>query len=322
MVLEQIDRPEPGVCRLVFRASAEELAQAAAQERAARPEAAQDEDGVMTAAVNRAILGGLSPLYEQAVRQEKLTPITDPDLSLLAVDPQEGFRAQAEFFVLPPLELGPYTGYVASVKPRPIRQVTLELEINRHHSAEDRAADAEGKAALRRRVAQEMHEQRCAQAWSRAEQELVDKLGSEVSGPLPKQLVAGNYFAEQRRFNLRMQAQGVNFDQYLAVRGQTVEQFRQELHAQAEQRLRSRLGLLLVADKEGLWPAEAEVEQAVAAWDEKKDGPRTFPANDARKMRQQIAARRAAAYIVSAGTLLPPPSEPVILAPGEVYKEL
>ncbi|MDE8692150.1 hypothetical protein P0G09_18990, partial [Faecalibacterium sp. DFI.5.82] len=41
--------------------------------------------------------------------------------------------------------------------------------------------------------------------------------------------------AEQRNFNLRLQANNVNFDQYLKVRGQTVEQFRTELHAQAEQ---------------------------------------------------------------------------------------
>ena len=55
--------------------------------------------------------------------------------------------------------------------------------------------------------------------------------GGEVKGTLPKQLVAGNYFAEQREFNLRLQANNVNFDQYLKVRNQTVEQFRAELHA-------------------------------------------------------------------------------------------
>ena len=47
-----------------------------------------------------------------------------------------------------------------------------------------------------------------------AEQALIAQLGTHVTGPLPKQLVAGNYFAEQRQFNLRMQANGVNFDQY------------------------------------------------------------------------------------------------------------
>src|SRR5699024_12007550 len=75
------------------------------------------------------------------------------------------------------------------------------------------------------------------------------------------------YFAEQRRFHLSLQAQRVSFDQFLQVRGQTVEQFRAELHADAERKLRSRLGLLLVADKENLQPTPAEVDAALAAWE-------------------------------------------------------
>ena len=65
-----------------------------------------------------------------------------------------------------------------------------------------------------------------------------------MTGPLPKQLVGGNYFAEQRQFNLSLQANGINFDQFLKVRGQTVEEFRTWLHTQAERKLRSWLGLL------------------------------------------------------------------------------
>ena len=57
--------------------------------------------------------------------------------------------------------------------------------------------------------------------------------------------IRDSYFAEQRQFNLRMQANGVNFDQYLKVQGQTVEEFRAWLHAEAERKLRSRMGLLL-----------------------------------------------------------------------------
>ena len=70
---------------------------------------------------------------------------------------------------------------------------------------------------------------------------------------LPKRLEAGNYFAEQRQFNLRLQANGVNFDRFLKVRGQTVEEFRAvAAYQQAERKLRSWLGLLLVAQRGGL----------------------------------------------------------------------
>ena len=311
MVLEHVGMPQPGDCRVVFSASAEEL-EAAIQAEQAAENPPQTEEDLLTAAVNRAILTGFSTLYQELVEKEHLVPVTDPDFELLAVNRAEGFRAGAQFYALPPLTLGRYTGFVQAVEPHLIRQLTIEMEINRHHGDEERAADADGKAALRQQVARELYAQRCVQAKARAEKEVIWQLGDEVTGPLPKQLVGGNYFAEQRQFNLRMQANNINFDQYLKVQGQTVEEFRQQLHADAERKLRSRLGLLLVAGKEHLWPTEAEVATALAAWDVKKQGGKTFPANDARKLRQGMAANRAAKFVVEHSTLTPPPAEPVV----------
>ena len=317
MKLEHFGMAEPGDCRLVFTAGADELATAVAAEQAGA-DAPQDEEDLLTAAVNRTILDGFGPLYEQLVQEYALEPVTDPDFELLAVNRAEGFRAGAQFYALPPLELGRYTGFVQPIEPRPIRQLTIELEINRNHGDEERAADDAGKAALRRQVTQDIYAQRCAQAKDRAEKELLWQLGDQVTGPLPKQLVAGNYFAEQRQFNLTMQANNVNFDQYLAVRGQTVEEFRVWLHQQAERKLRSWLGLLLVAEKEHLQPTEAEVQAALTDWNEKLDGERTFPANDARKVRQRLAREKASAFVVEHSTLTPPPEEPSVLEIAKV----
>ena len=311
MKLEHFGMAEPGDCRVVFSATAAELEEAVQAVRAA-PGAAQDEDDLLTAAVNRAILEGFSPLFAQLMKENDLQPVTDPDFELLAVNRAEGFRAGAQFYALPPLELGRDTGFVQAIEPHPLRRLTIELEINRSYGDEERAADAAGKAALRDRVTRELYAKRCAQAKDRAEKELVWQLGDEVTGPVPKRLEAGNYFAEQRQFNLGLQANGVNFDQFLAVRGQTVEQFRQWLHQQAERKLRSWLGLLLVAEREGLQPTEAEVNAALANWNEKLDGERTFPANDSRKVRQRLARANAAAFVVAHSTLTPPPAEPIV----------
>lgn len=312
MKLEHFGMAEPGDCRVVFTASAQELEEAIAAEQAGENPPADEED-LMAAAVNRAILTGFSPLYAELVENHKLLPVTDPDFELLAVNRAEGFRAGAQFFCVPPLELGRYTGFVQPIQPRPLRELTIELEINRFHGDEDRAADAAGKQALRERVTRELYAKRCEQGKMLAERELVAQLGNEVKGPLPKQLVAGNYFAEQRQFNLRMQANGVNFDQYLKVQGQTVEEFRAWLHAEAERKLRSRMGLLLVAQKEGLWPTEAEVDDELAHWDAKRDGEHTFASNDRRRAAQRIASSRAAAFILAHSTLTPPPAEATVL---------
>ena len=312
MKLEHFGMAEPGDCRVVFSATAAELEEAVQAVEAA-PGAAQDEDDLLTAAVNRAILEGFSPLFAQLMAEYSLQPVTDPDFELLAVNRAEGFRVGAQFFCLPPLGLGGYTGFVQSIQPRPIRELTIELEINRNHGDEDRAADAEGRRELRARVTQEIYAQRCQQARAVAEQALIAQLGAQVTGPLPKQLVAGNYFAEQRQFNLRMQANGINFDQYLKVQGQTVEEFRTWLHTEAERKLRSRMGLLLVAQREQLWPTEAEVEEELAHWDDKRDGEHTFPSNDRRRAAQRIASSRAAAFVLARSTLTPPPAEPTVL---------
>ena len=163
MKLEHFGMAEPGDCRLVFTAGAEELAAAIAQVQAG-PDVPQEEDGLLTEAVNRTILGGFSALYEHLMREYHVVPVTDPDFELLAVNRAEGFRAGAQFYALPPLEVGQYTGFVQAVEPHPIRQLTIELEINRHHGDEERAADAAGKAALRRQVARDIWAQRCAGA--------------------------------------------------------------------------------------------------------------------------------------------------------------
>ena len=52
----------------------------------------------------------MTPKYEQLVQEYHVVPVTDPDFELLAVNRAEGFRAGAQFYALPPLEVGAYTG--------------------------------------------------------------------------------------------------------------------------------------------------------------------------------------------------------------------
>lgn len=279
-----------------------------------------DEEDLMAAAVNRAILTGFSPLYAELVENHKLLPVTDPDFELLAVNRAEGFRAGAQFFCVPPLELGRYTGFVQPIQPRPLRELTIELEINRFHGDEDRAADAAGKQALRERVTRELYAKRCEQGKMLAERELVAQLGNEVKGRCPS-----NWWPATTLPSSAVQpadaGQWRQLDQYLKVQGQTVEEFRAWLHAEAERKLRSRMGLLLVAQKEGLWPTEAEVDDELAHWDAKRDGEHTFASNDRRRAAQRIASSRAAAFILAHSTLTPPPAEATVLKAKTGKKE-
>ena len=73
MKLEHFGMAEPGDCRLVFTADAEELERAITAEQAA-PDAPQAEEDLLTAAVNRTILEGFSALYEQIAAEYGVTP--------------------------------------------------------------------------------------------------------------------------------------------------------------------------------------------------------------------------------------------------------
>ena len=56
----------------------------------AAPDAPKEEEDLLTAAVNRAILEGFSPLFAQLMEEHRLVPVTDPDFELLAVNRAEG----------------------------------------------------------------------------------------------------------------------------------------------------------------------------------------------------------------------------------------
>ena len=196
------------------------------------------------------------------------------------------------------------------IEPHPIRQLTIELEINRHHGDEERAADAAGKAALRQQVAREIWAQRCAQAEQRARKELVWQLGDAVTGPLPKQLVGGNYFAEQRQFNLSLQANGINFDQFLKVRGQTVEEFRAVAPRAGRAQAAQLAGAFAGGRKGGpCSPRTPRWKQPLPTGTRSWTGSAPSRPTIARKVRQRLArAEGCEQFMVEHSTLTPPPA--------------
>ena len=89
MILEHLYQGEPGAWKIVFRASAEELARAlAALEAEAGPAPDGGEEDRLAEAVNRAILApdGFSTVWAKAVEKAALQPVSDPDFKLAALN--------------------------------------------------------------------------------------------------------------------------------------------------------------------------------------------------------------------------------------------
>ncbi len=315
MKLEHVLFPREGVCSLVVSADAAELETAYAAELAATPNASEED--LLNNAVNRTLVNCISPVYHQAMQEYHFTPITDPDFDLQAVNRAEGFVASAEFYILPELTLGSYTGFVQAVEPKPVREFSIQLEINMHHQAEYNAADEAGKQAIFQQIAQTIHEKNCCAAQSTAKLALVQQLGNQVFGPICKTLLDENYLAEMRKFYLRLEANKLPFTMYLQASHQTEEEWKAELQTIAERNLRTAMGLLMVAEKEHLAPTNEEVTAELHHWNAAIYQKPTFLANDIRRIRQRLASEMAKDFIVAHSTLIPPPSTPTIQLANE-----
>ena len=242
-------------------------------------------------------------------------------LSLLAVNRAEGFRAGAQFYASAAAGSWGHTpAFVQPIQPRPIRELTIELEINRHHGDEERAADAAGKAsAPGQQVAQrDLGPALCQQAraaWH--EQALASpSWATQVTGPLPKQLVARQLLCRAAPVQpAACRPMASTSTSILKVQRPD----RGGVPRMAPHRRRSASCAAGWAccwwqqRRAALRPRRPRWRQTLAHWDDKRDGEHTFPSNDRRRAAQRIASSRAAAFVLAHSTLTPPPAEPTVL---------
>ncbi len=314
MKLISIERLPLGMIKLLLvidkqsfanRISAIALADATALAAPAKPETKEDR---WARAVNECILSEFPPVFETVLQKEKLLPLADPDFDLLNEDLTQDLQVVALLQTMPPLTLGRYTGFAETVVPAKPREIQRELHINKHYGNEARAAanDPEAMATLRAKVDAELIEKGHALAVQLAQQRMLVQLGAFVTGELPQTLLREHYYKEKQLFSFRMQSKKLSLDTYLAQRGLTTEAFRAEMHQISEQKLRASLGLLLIAQKEGLTPTEQAVDEAFAAWLAKKPKDKTFEANDRLKVYRNLCQTNAGEFVVAHSTLLEP----------------
>ena len=311
MKLEQILFPREGVCRLIVSADGAELAAAQEKVLTERPKLTGDDLGNET--VNRALLDGISTVYQEAQKLHGIVPIKDPDFDLLCYTPGKGLTAACQFFTLPALTLGRYTGFVQDIVPRPVKEYAVLMEINKTHGPAYNTASEEEKRAMEQEAAEVLYQRSCKNAELPAQLRLVQQLGDQVTGKLDDVLLHDAFFDELENFSLRLEANKLNFDMYLRASHQTREEWDAELHRTAERKLRTELGLLMVAQRENLSPTPQQVADELHHWDAAKYRKPTFLANDVRRIRQRMACDLARQFILAHSTLTPPPPHPTVL---------
>jgi len=105
---------------------------------------------------------------------------------------------------------------------------------------------------------------RRAQAQARLRQEATEALAKLVTDDVPESLVSHEMEHRAQDFALRLQAQGLTPEQWLAMSGTTSEQFTDELKQAADTAARVDLALRAVAEAEGIDCTDDDLDDEIA----------------------------------------------------------
>jgi trigger factor len=142
---------------------------------------------------------------------------------------------------------------VKAVKEKVLPEVTDEWA--------SEASEFETVDALRANLADRMLRVRRAQSQMALREKVGEALAALVSEDLPEALVAHEMQDRLQDLALRVQAQGLKLEQYLAMTGTDPEQFSNELKESATAGVKVDLALRAVADAEGIECTDEDLDQ-------------------------------------------------------------
>jgi trigger factor len=102
---------------------------------------------------------------------------------------------------------------------------------------------------------------RKAQAQMALREKVGEALAALVTAEIPEPMIAGEMQERLQDLAMRLQAQGMQLEQYLAMSGADPETFSQELRDTAAQAVKVDLALRAVADAEGLECTDDDLQQ-------------------------------------------------------------
>ncbi len=146
---------------------------------------------------------------------------------------------------------------------------------------------------LTNELAHRMGEAKLGSAWTQFRNDLVAALVDETDLELPEGIVTAEMENVLHRFNHSLSEQGVEFEDYLRVTGQTQEEFLGDLRQTAERNVRTDLVLDSVADDAGIVVDDAELDALVATLTAGDDAPDRLSESQRKALRSDILRRKA-----------------------------
>jgi len=120
---------------------------------------------------------------------------------------------------------------------------------------------------LKEQIKRDLKEQKERAAKDEAFYEAMDTLLSNARVEFPPLLVEQELENTLREQDKALRKRGLSLEQYLRLEGKTLEQYRQEIRPEVEERLKNRFALVKFIQEEKIEVSESEVEEFVKAYD-------------------------------------------------------
>ncbi|WP_054739011.1 trigger factor [Cellulosilyticum ruminicola] len=142
-----------------------------------------------------------------------------------------------------------------------------------------------------------------------AEQQAIDKAVENANIEVPEAMIEENVDRNVQTFASRMQAQGLQLEQYLQFTGQTMDAFRENFKTDSEKQIATRLVLEKVAELENITvsdeEADEELKQMALHYNMKfEDIKKSFDGFQLESLKQDIKVQNAAKVITESANVV------------------
>lgn len=176
-------------------------------------------------------------------------------------------------------------------------------------------SDFETFAEYKDDVRKTIEKRKTNDAETKAKDELLQKAGDNAEMTIPDAMVNEQARTLARQMAMNMQNYGISMDQYLQMLGQTEDQFVATQRPYAVKTIKGRLTLEAIAEAEGLLATDEDVEEqmnemAKAYNMDVAKIKEAISAEEMEDLKHDIAANKAADFLLSNGVAVEAPEEP------------
>ncbi len=127
----------------------------------------------------------------------------------------------------------------------------------------DEVSEFETLKEYKASVKKTLTEKKKEEAERQKENEVIEKVVDLAMIELPEPMVDEQTRQMAQEFAIRIQQQGLSFEQYMQMTGMTMESMMAQMRPDAEKRIRTRLTLEAVADAENIEPSDSDIEEEI-----------------------------------------------------------